>query len=249
VLRQPPKIDWNDHALFIDVDGTLLEIEEHPDIVSADVALTEILQDVGGELDGALAVVSGRPIADIDRVFSAPQFVIVGSHGTEIRWLDGTTTNEHVASVPGALVDRARRFVDEHDGLLLEQKVHGFALHYRQAPQLEDACRGFMRQLMDASGNEYRLLEGKMVFEITPLRCNKGTGVRRVMEVPPFLGRVPVYVGDDVTDEDGFHVVNEESGISIRVGEVEATEARFAFDSVSAVRAWLLGIVGRGANN
>lgn len=245
--KEPPAIHWSESALFLDVDGTLLEIEEVPEAVHADGALIGILEDARRELGGALALVSGRPVADVDRIFSASRFVIVGAHGAEIRWADGRSTSEAANSLPRRLTERARHFSGEHDGLLLEEKKHGIALHYRQAPDLGECCRQFMQELAHETDDAYRLLEGKMVIEMTPRRYDKGTGIARVLEAAPFHGRTPVYVGDDVTDEDGFRVVNERAGVSIRVGHASRTEARFTLDSVAAVRAWLRGLAAEGA--
>lgn len=141
--------------------------------------------------------------------------------------------------LPEQVLERLKRFVDQNDGLQLEQKQGGAALHYRRAPELLPECRTLMRDLMPPLDSKFRLIEGKMVFEIAPRHHNKGDAIRKLLRFPEFCGRQPVFIGDDVTDEDGFVVVNELHGTSIRVGRDKPTAARYALDDVLEVRNWL----------
>ena len=231
-------------ALFLDVDGTLVDIEDHPGDVRADAALIALLVDLSGRLDGALSLISGRSIAEIDRIFAPARFPSAGSHGTELR-IDDATVNPVQAAFPEGILLRARQFANDHDGLLVEKKRAGLALHYRRAPGLEADCREFVADLMQALGPDFRLIDGKMVLEIAPRSHHKGEAIRELLQHEPFHGRRPVFVGDDVTDEDGFRVVNDLGGLSIRVGHGDTTAARYVLDDVASVRDWLRSVAGQ----
>jgi trehalose 6-phosphate phosphatase len=231
-------------ALFLDVDGTLVDIKDHPGDVRADAALIALLVRLAERLDGALSLISGRSIAEIDRIFAPAKFPSAGAHGTELRF-DGNAVIIAPADFPGEILHRARAFADEHQGLLVEKKSAGLALHYRRAPRLETACREFVDGLMRELGPDFRLIDGKMVLEIAPRSHHKGEAIRELLQHDPFSGRRPVFIGDDVTDEDGFRVVNELGGLSIRVGDGNETAARYALDDVTCVRDWLRSVAGR----
>lgn len=231
-------------ALFLDVDGTLVDIEDHPGDVRADAALIALLVGLAEGLDGALSLISGRSIADIDRIFAPAKFPSAGSHGSELRF-DGNAVISAQTEFPDAILQRARLFADDHDGLLVERKSAGLALHYRRAPRLESACREFVADVMRELGPDFRLIDGKMVLEIAPRSHHKGEAIRELLQHDPFRGRRPVFVGDDVTDEDGFRVVNELGGLSIRVGHGNETAARHALDDVASVRDWLRSVAGQ----
>ena len=243
-MPQPPAdLGADTTALFLDVDGTLVDIRNHPGDVRAETALVDLLVDLAGRLDGALSLVSGRSIAEIDRIFKPARFPSAGSHGAELRLRDDVVVAQ--AEFPDEVLRSARSFADQYEGLLVEKKRAGLALHYRRAPELETACRGLVANLIDELGPEFRLIDGKMVLEIAPRDHHKGEAIRELLQHRPFNGRRPVFVGDDVTDEDGFRVVNELGGLSIRVGRGNETAARYALDDVASVRSWLQSLAGR----
>ncbi len=231
-------------ALFLDVDGTLLELREHPDDVRAEPALVTLLTRTQDCLDGALALVSGRPVADVDRIFSPARFPAAGAHGAELRLADGEMLTTDSGRLPPRILEELQSFVRTRSGLFIEQKSGGIALHYRRAPQLEHECRNRLHALHSDIADHYRLLEGKMVLELVPRAVDKGEAVLRLLAYEPFFGRRPVFVGDDVTDEDGFRTVNERAGISIYVGDAQSSEARYTLPNVAAVHAWLCAIIG-----
>lgn len=226
-------------ALFLDVDGTLLPIRDKPDDVVADSTLIATLRRCSLRLDGAMALVSGRAISEIDRIFAPEVFPAAGAHGAELRMHDGRTTSVDDAPLPEKALRPIERLVARHEELLLEHKRGGVSLHYRRAPTLETACRNLAHRVVDELGDAYRLIAGKMVFEIAPQAHNKGVAINEFLATPPFAGRRPVFVGDDVTDEDGFRVVNELGGVSIRVGDIADSEARFALATAEDVVSWL----------
>ena len=235
----PPAIRSHDCALFLDIDGTLLELEEHPTDVVADDEIMSLLISLQTDMDAALALVTGRSIEDVDRMFAPHQFPVAGEHGATIRWPDGSVMNKQHNSLPDDVVQNASEFVASREGLYLENKSVGIALHFRQAPAMEEDCRRFVESAQSELGDGVRILEGKMVFELTPRGTNKGVAVASMLSRAPYQNRVPIFVGDDVTDEDGFDSVNRAGGVSVRVGEIDRSSARYLLADVSAVREWL----------
>lgn len=227
-------------ALFLDVDGTLLEIAATPSAVRVPSALRNTLQLAAKREDGALALISGRTIAELDRLFAPLVFPAAGLHGVEVRDADGNMSSP---SIDTALLDPAREVVRElvkhYKGLLLEDKGSALAVHFRQAPQHERAAMEVMGELAHQLRDKLVLRDGKCVMELTPRGFSKRGAIEQFMRQAPFAGRIPLFIGDDVTDEDGFEAVNALGGYSVRVGDLAATAAKFRFSSVSTVVAWL----------
>jgi trehalose 6-phosphate phosphatase len=235
----PGTIDAAHHALFLDVDGTLVEIDPHPDQVVADVSLRERLAGLAERMDGAVALVSGRTIAALDRIFAPLGLSAAGGHGAEVRVANGAIEPATQLKLPAAVQAALGEFAARHEGLLFEPKPGGATLHYRRAPDLENECRALLQHLLAGLGPDYRLIDGKMVLELIPVAASKGEAVRILMQRAPFAGRRPVFVGDDVTDEDGFRAVNALGGLSIRVGTLDGSDARHALPDIAAVLRWL----------
>jgi trehalose 6-phosphate phosphatase len=228
--------DW---ALFLDVDGTLLDIARHPDAVQVAPALHDLLAQAHRLTDGAVALISGRSLADLDRLFGPLQFCAAGQHGLERRDARGQVSRslgaiERIFSAAQALATHARM----RQGVVVEHKGLSLALHYRNAPDLRDWAKLTMQSLLVGLGPAFQLVEGKMVFELKPGGRDKGTAIADFLSEPPFTGRLPVFIGDDVTDEDGFAVTNIAGGHSIKVGE-GASLARWRLDNAHQVRQWL----------
>ena len=228
--------DW---ALFLDVDGTLLPIAETPDAVAVSVRLCEALRDVVPALDGAVALISGRPIAGLDRLFAPLRLPSAGLHGLERRDAAGTLHKAEGAVDLSDLRDSLRAFADAHPGVLLEDKGPALALHYRRAPAAEAAARQLVSDMAETIQGRVRILFGKMVIEIASPLADKGMAIAAFMEEAPFAGRRPVFIGDDVTDEDGFAMVNGLGGYTIRVGAAAASTAAYQFPDVNSVVDWL----------
>lgn len=228
--------DW---AFFLDVDGTLLDLADHPDAVVVEPDLVEALGRLKRTTGGAVALISGRRIADLDRLFAPLRVAVAGQHGLERRDAAGTV-HHHARHDAG--FERCRRelqgLVESHSGLLLEDKGVTLALHYRRAPQLETLVDRRISELVAGLDGDYRLQHGKMVLEIKPGGHDKGTAIEAFMREPPFSGKVPVFIGDDVTDEDGFRIVNALGGHSIKVGD-GASAAQWRVATAQAVRVWL----------
>jgi len=233
-------IPHTDIALFLDVDGTLLEIAATPAAVRVPAALRNTLQLAAKRENGALAFISGRTITEIDRLFAPLVFPAAGQHGVEVRDSNGNVARPFIDA---GQLDSARelltQLVTHYRGLLLEDKGSALAVHFRQAPQHERATMEVMGGLADQLRDKFVLRDGKCVLELTPRGYSKRGAIEAFMRDPPFAGRTPVFIGDDVTDEDGFEAVNALGGYSVRVGDLAATAAKFRFSSVSTVVAWL----------
>lgn len=231
-------------ACFLDVDGTLLELAQTPDAVTVPSDLVAQLDRLRALLGGALALVSGRPLRDIDRLFAPVRFPAAGVHGAERRLGDGTL---HRIAFATERFDPVRKafgaFATANPGTHVEDKGFGVTLHFRRRPDLAAAAHRLGMALSGRLGAEFHLLEGKMVLEIRPSAATKGAAVDAFLQDSPFAGRRPVYVGDDVTDEDAFRVVNARGGLSVVVGAPDGTCARTRLAGVTAVRGWLDGVV------
>jgi trehalose 6-phosphate phosphatase len=230
-------------ALFLDVDGTLLELTNSPEPVHADAALRTTIGHLAVALGGALALVSGRPLSDIDHIFAPLTLPAAGAHGLERRDARGCTERPAGAVNLDALRAPLRVFTDHHPGTLLEDKGDALALHYRQAPHARQAAEELLRQLIDDHPDHLKFLTGKMIFEIKPAHVDKGSAVAAFMREAPFAGRVPVFVGDDVTDEDGFACANRLGGHAVYVGKSKLTQAAYRLANIGAVHAWLNELV------
>ena len=234
----PPALS-GDIAFVLDLDGTLLEHEAHPQAVSISAGLLRLLDDLRAASGGALALISGRAIADIDRLFAPLTLPAAGQHGMELRLASGALRRHAPAT---ELLRRATSAVElvaaAHPGLLFEDKGISMALHYRHAPQMQHTLARAMRNITASLGDEFVLQEGKFVFELKPSGRDKGTAIVEFIREAPFAGRLPVFVGDDLTDEHGFEAVNALGGHSVKVGPGES-HARWRLADTAAVLAWL----------
>lgn len=224
-------------AVFLDFDGTLADLAPQPDAVQVEPAVPELLGRLGVLLGGAVAVVSGRPLAEVDQHLAMPQRLsVAGVHGAERRGADGLVRRIAVPSLdaPLALV---QALVLRHPALRVERKPCALALHYRQAPELEDACVATMTEAMHRCEG-MTLMRGKMVVELKPRRASKGAAVRSFLDERPFRHRRPWFFGDDVTDEGAFELVQSLGGVAVKIGEGETLATHWLPDP-AAMRAWL----------
>lgn len=237
-----PAGDW---ALFLDIDGTLVELAAHPRAVTVDAELTQLLRALREKTGGAVALISGRTLADADFLFAPLKLCVAGQHGAERRDFEGAL-HLHAPPLEGLrrAGERLRRLVGAHPGLTLEEKGTNVALHFRGAPKMEAELVPLLEQIVADLGQAFELQAGKMVLEIKPTGKDKGTAIEAFMQEPPFRGRVPLFIGDDLTDEYGFALVNRLGGDSIKVG-TGATEAHWRLADARAVRGWLERLVQR----
>jgi len=239
--RMPPFArDW---AFFLDVDGTLLEYAPQPREVRVENELLELLQRLRAAAGGAVALISGRSVQDIDTLFAPQAFPAAGQHGTERRAADGSIRCQ---SPPIESLGRAAgdivRLTSAHSGLVFENKGMTLALHYRLAPGLRGLVEREMRAIAAGLGDAFELQTGKFVMEIKPSGKDKGSAIAEFAAEAPFAGRRPVFIGDDLTDEPGFEVVNRAGGHSIKVGP-GITRAHWHLSDAAAVRRWLASYV------
>jgi trehalose 6-phosphate phosphatase len=244
--REPPEYlaAGSNVCLFVDVDGTLLDIAPMPQLVVVPTDLPAILAVMSDRLEGALALVSGRPIAELDRLFAPLRLPAAGEHGAEIRWAaDGPMIAE---APPAALPGLSRQLAEAIAGLSgvrLEQKRAGLVVHFRQAPELERHLRVLVDAVIADSFADIHVQPGKMVLEIKERACSKARAVVALMRHPPFAGRRPLFMGDDAADRDGFAAAREFGGFGAAVGPEHADAADWSFASPAAVRAWFSRLV------
>jgi len=234
----PPLGEIESPALFLDFDGTLVDLASSPDGISVPEHLSAALERKARALEGRLAIVTGRFIDDIRSHLPECAVVVSGSHGAEITGPDGSSVAEReVPRVPDAALAAARDFAAGIDGLMLEEKALGLGLHYRKSQDRAEEIGNFARELAREHGLHLR--PGKMLIELTTTDAHKGDGVRAIMGQAPFTGGMPIFIGDDTTDEDGFAAVEQMGGFGILVGEKRETKARFHLFDVAAVHKWL----------
>ncbi|HEX6860579.1 MAG TPA: trehalose-phosphatase [Caulobacteraceae bacterium] len=232
----PPAIDPAHTALFLDLDGTLAGIEAHPDHVVASPERTRVIREAARRLDGRLAVVSGRSLGDLDRILERAVPAAAAVHGLVRRNAAGAVMTR--APHPG--VNTARVMLDrlaDRPGIMIEDKMLGLAIHYRGAPEREAEVIDIARRTAATTGLVLQL--GSMVAELRTPGADKGASVRAFMSEAPFAGATPVFVGDDLTDEDGFAAAAELGGHGVLVGPGRESAAHYRLEDVEAVLAWL----------
>jgi trehalose 6-phosphate phosphatase len=229
--------------LFLDVDGTLMEFEAHPDDVRATFALISLLRAVSDCLSGALALISGRSVADLDRVFDPWRPFAAGVHGVEVRGPSGLRRHVPEPDAVALLRARAHALAAEVPGVWVEDKGVGVTLHYRKAPQAGPEVEQMAATLAGELADQYEIQPGVFTQELRPAGWHKGLALAELMTMPPFTGRVPVVVGDDHTDEDAFAAAHRLGGTAVLVGDRTNTVATYRLADPAAVRAWLAELV------
>ena len=224
-------------AIFTDFDGTLVEIAPSPDAVMVPESLQDRLQALHGALGGALAIISGRTISDIDRFLPGQNLSVTGSHGAESRH-EGTLKGPSSDQIADAQAIRAKieTAMGNQDGILIESKPTGVAVHYRAAPDQRERVETTMATAL-SDFPDFHAIAGKKVVEARPRGADKGQALRSLMQVKPFAGRTPVFIGDDITDEDGFVAAASLGGFGIKIGAGD-TKARFRLADITVLYAY-----------
>lgn len=236
-LPSPKPLQLADAALFLDIDGTLAPIAARPQDVHPEARRTQLLERLREGLDGRLAVVTGRTIADVDRILEGRITCVAAVHGLVRRNCDGTLHEPQPHPALPRAVRAMRRFAGRDSGLIVEEKGASVALHFRLARAYAAQARVMARRLADETG--LFLQHGDMVEELRTPGPSKGDSIRGFMESPAFRGANPVFAGDDVTDENGFAEVERLGGFGVLVGQPRQTHARFGLRNVEDVMAWL----------
>lgn len=226
-------------ALFLDADGTLLDIAPSPEAAAAPAGLAETLVRAFDALGGALAIVSGRRIEDLDRIFAPARLPASGVHGAQMRFARDCNISESAFRIPEPIVAAVTNLAQKFPGVVVEDKREAVAIHWRLRPALQDEIRARLTRILDeAQAPGLMLMRGHCVFEIKRAAIDKGEAVRAFMRASPFAGRTPVFVGDDITDVDGMAAAKALGGHAFSVsGALPGVDARF--ENPSAVRAWL----------
>ncbi|MGH6862415.1 MAG: trehalose-phosphatase [Phyllobacterium sp.] len=240
--------DLNGWALFIDIDGTLIDLAPTPTSIEIPPELSLQLLVVSERAAGALALVTGRSIEAVDAMFYPQQFAVAGMHGAEIRSASGALNRKQIDRMSFAHARAALTELAGHwPGLIVEDKGLAIAVHYRQNPGAADAVHARMTSLQAELGREWKLQRGKMVVELHPSGVGKGAAMAGLMADAPFKGKKPLAIGDDLTDEAMFDVANRCDGRSVRVGEsAYESAARFKVGSAAEVRRWVAGLAKAG---
>ena len=239
-LPSPPRLaqllDEGPHTLFLDFDGTLVGIAPRPGDIDVPADLAERLHQLQNRLDGRLALVSGRALDDLESHLGPVEIARAGSHGASRFLADGSRFGRAPEGLPDEAVEDLRAYAREH-GLFYETKSHGGALHFRGQADKAEQTLAFARQV--ASRHSLDVTSGKGVAELVRPGANKGAALQAFMQIAPFAGSTPIFVGDDVTDEDGMRAAIEFSGFGIAVGERVSEAARYHLPNVEAVHDWL----------
>lgn len=238
----PPPGLLKDASLFLDFDGTLVDLAPSPDAVRVGEALQALLRRLAIVLDGRIAIVSGRSVAQIHALLGAGTPSVSGSHGVELRWADGRVRAVESPGWLGAAVARMEAFSLGWPGVIVEVKPYGVALHYRLAPEAEAACQAMAESL--AVTDEVHIQRGKMMVELRTAGADKGDAVRAFMADPLMAGTMPIFIGDDLTDEPAFAAAAELGGAGVLVGAERDSSARYRLDDVAATLAWLEAAAG-----
>ncbi len=226
-------------ALLLDMDGTLLDLAPTPDAVVVEPGLVESLRTLRARFGGALAIVTGRPIETVDALFGDAPYAVAGEHGGAVRHGPAEQIERPaLPAPPDAWLATAQALVAAHPGTILERKARGFALHFRALPEAGPVFHTALATMVE-SDQAFQLLPAHMLWEVRPRGADKGVAVHRLIERPPFAGRMPLFIGDDVTDEDGMAVARTMGGAGLRVDA--------AFGTPAGVRAWLALAASAGA--
>lgn len=244
----PPSNDLlNGAALFLDFDGTLVSLTDVPEAVQVDDELRRLLAQAREALHGRLAIVSGRSVATLRGLFRLEDFFLAGTHGLEFARPGEAPTGPARLAAIDEVEAQFMMFADGKPGLLVERKSLSVGLHFRRAPQWDAECRAIATELAQRTG--LVLQAGKMLYELRPGGGDKGTALRRLMDDPVMAGATPVFIGDDVTDEEGFASARALGGCGILVGTLRPTAASWHLEQVAAVRHYLMAYVARAASS
>ncbi len=233
-------------AILLDIDGTILDLAPSPQQVWVPPELRRTLARLDGLTGGAVALVSGRSLNDIDLIFSPLQLAAIGGHGAEMRIAAGAEPLRRVGPLSAALKRKLASVNEIGPGILIEDKGYSLALHYRLAPDKENELRAAVAAICaEAAAGSVEILPGKLVIEIKPAGINKANAVCDLMNYPPFADRNPIFIGDDTTDEPVFGIISNFGGLGFSVGRIVA-DSNGHFDKPESVRKWLTRVATEG---
>lgn len=226
-------------ALYLDVDGTLVDIAAVPDAVVAPRELLDTLEGLISRFGGAVAIVSGRHIREIDRILAPLKMAAAGVHGIQMRFEPSGAIETMAPQLPVALLAAIRARMVDLAGVVVEPKDEAVAIHYRLAPRHRDVIERILRDLVECQESQLEISQGRMVFEVVPRSCSKGQALRQLSQAPPYLGRRPVMIGDDAPDVSAMQAARDMSGLGLTVGGEYFSRDRADFTGPADVRAFL----------
>jgi len=231
-------------ALFLDVDGTLLDVALTPSTVHVPSHLPKLLDEIAERLHGALAIVTGRPLEEVDRLLHPAKFVAAGVHGGQMRFSDKGKIETLTPGFDAALTADLKKMAEGLPGIAYEDKGSGIALHYRLAPELQSSLLMSLEALLPEYPNEFSICEGRKVVEVLPVGFSKGRALRKLATLPAFANRIPVMVGDDIADVDAFRAAEDLGGYGLKVAGKNIAESESSFYGPSEVLDWLQKLAG-----
>ncbi|MFM2482678.1 trehalose-phosphatase [Celerinatantimonas sp. YJH-8] len=225
-----PSLNLDQAAIFFDFDGTLVDLQQTPDMVVVNSRLKLMLTQLNIQTNQSIAIISGRSIASLDQLLDLSQITLSGSHGMQYRYANQTQILHHPDVIPiqESIYKEAKLFCETHN-LLWEVKPLSIAIHYRNRPELENVIEKFLHKFIKQN-NKFEIQGGKYIRELKPRGISKASALELFMQHPPFKSLTPWYLGDDITDEDAFNWVNQHQGISIKIGEGK-TQAKYHIDT------------------
>lgn len=226
-------------AIFLDVDGTLLDLATTPSSITVPDNLVQLLGDLSHSLGGALAIITGRRIAEIDRILAPLQLAASGVHGSEMRMTPGGETLEMMPALPDQIVEPLIALAARTPGAFAEPKGAGLAIHYRLAPDAGPAIASALADFVDSRKDQLEIWPGHKVFEVIPAGLTKGTALESLAASAPFKDRIPIMIGDDIGDEPAFAAAERLNGFGLRVASENFREHATEFSGPASVRDWL----------
>jgi trehalose 6-phosphate phosphatase len=235
-------------ALFLDIDGTLLDVALTPSTVRVPPTLPELLDMLSIRLDGALAIITGRPIAEADKLLSPAKLIAAGVHGAEMRFLPEGVTENLTPAFSAALQEEIKNIVRGLPGVVYEDKGGGVALHYRLAPEYQSSLMMLLDELAPRYPNQFTIWGGRKVVELLPVGFSKGRALRKFVSMPQFADRIPIMIGDDISDVAAFREAEEINGFGLKVAGEHFSKEEASFQGPADVLDWLKKLARSGRN-
>jgi trehalose 6-phosphate phosphatase len=233
------------YALFLDLDGTLIDVAAAPDCVIVPGELVPLLARLAAGLDGAFAIVTGRPISDVDRFLAPQKFIAAGVHGAELRLAPDQGIQSRAEPLDPALIAAVAQLVQLDPGVIVELKQFSIAVHYRMAPAARVQIAVALQEILDNGPDHLILCKGRAVFEVVPKHISKGGAIDALLQLPAFRGRRPIMIGDDISDLSAFESTVRHGGLALRVAGEHFPRDAAEFDGPAHVRTWLSDLARR----
>lgn len=233
-------------AIFLDIDGTLLDVALTPSTVHVPPILPDLISALSQRLAGAVAIITGRPLAEADRLLSPSKFIGAGVHGGQMRLAAHGEIETLTPSFDPGLQSAIKKIVQELPGVVFEDKGSGIALHYRLVPDMQQPLTDLLEALLPLYPNQFKICGGRKVVEILPVGFSKGRALRKIASLPQFANKTPVMLGDDISDIDAFQAAEDLSGFGLKVAGENFSKDEASFQGPADVLSWLQMLAGTG---